>query len=114
MSDMKKEMAFGDRAGAGGRSGPSGGGRGGGREDRGDRGGGGGDMGGGGGRRHGARRARLRPAQGLPLLRRQQPQGRLQERGRPEVLRHRARQDRPAAHLGTILPRSVTKYFRSA
>jgi|tagenome__1003787_1003787.scaffolds.fasta_scaffold20984351_3 small subunit ribosomal protein S18 len=44
MSDMKKEMAFGDRAGAGGRSGPSGGGRGGGREDRGDRGGGGGDM----------------------------------------------------------------------
>ncbi|HZX93635.1 MAG TPA: 30S ribosomal protein S18 [Myxococcales bacterium] len=41
---MKKEMAFGDRAGAGGRSGPSGGGRGGGREDRGDRGGGGGDM----------------------------------------------------------------------
>src|SRR5256885_5137190 len=44
MSDMKKEMAFGDRAGAGGRSGPSGGGRGGGREDRGDRGGGGADM----------------------------------------------------------------------
>jgi small subunit ribosomal protein S18 len=44
MSDMKKEMAFGDRVGAGGRSGPSGGGRGGGREDRGDRGGGGGDM----------------------------------------------------------------------
>src|SRR3954466_15436013 len=54
MSDMKKEMAFGDRAGAGGRSGPSGGGRGGGREDRGDRGGGGrgsgrGGRGGGGG-----------------------------------------------------------------
>jgi small subunit ribosomal protein S18 len=40
MSDLKKEMAFGDRAGAGGRSGPGGGGRGGGREDRGDRGGG--------------------------------------------------------------------------
>src|SRR3954464_3525121 len=44
MSDMKKEMAFGDRAGAGGRSGPSGGGRGGGREDRGGGGGGGGGM----------------------------------------------------------------------
>ena len=39
MSEMKKEMAFGDRASGGGRGGP-GGGRGGGREDR----GGGGEM----------------------------------------------------------------------
>ncbi len=47
MNDAKKEMAFGDRAGAGGRSGPAGGrGGGGGRDDCGDRGdrGGGGDM----------------------------------------------------------------------
>jgi small subunit ribosomal protein S18 len=41
MSDLKKEMPFGDRAGGGGRGGPGGDrGRGGGREDR----GGGGDM----------------------------------------------------------------------
>src|SRR3954462_4116005 len=54
MSDMKKEMAFGDRAsGGGGRGGP-GGGRGGGREDRG--GGGGGDMDRGGGRGFGRRK----------------------------------------------------------
>ncbi len=39
MGDLKKEMAFGDRGGPGGKSG-AGGGRGGGREDRGDRGGG--------------------------------------------------------------------------
>jgi len=42
MANSRLEMAFGDRAGAGGRTG-GGGGRGGGREDRGDR-GGGGDM----------------------------------------------------------------------
>ncbi|MFL5379246.1 MAG: 30S ribosomal protein S18 [Myxococcales bacterium] len=53
MSDMKKEMAFGDRASGGGRGGP-GGGRGGGREDRG--GGGGGDMDRGGGRGFGRRK----------------------------------------------------------
>src|SRR5689334_13451623 len=41
MNDAKKEMAFGDRAGAGGRSGPAGGrggGGGGGRDERGGRG----------------------------------------------------------------------------
>ena len=50
MRDPKKEMAFGDRAGAGGKGG---GGRGGGREDRG---GAGGDMDRGGGRGFGRRK----------------------------------------------------------
>jgi len=51
MSDMKKEMAFGERGGSGGKGGP-GGGRGGGREDR----GGGSDMERGGGRGFGRRK----------------------------------------------------------
>jgi small subunit ribosomal protein S18 len=55
MSEVKKEMAFGDRAG-GGRGG-AGGGRGGGREERGGGGGGGGgDMDRGGGRGFGRRK----------------------------------------------------------
>ena len=54
MSDMKKEMAFGERGGGGGKGGPGGGrGGGGGREDRG---GGGGDMDRGGGRGFGRRK----------------------------------------------------------
>jgi small subunit ribosomal protein S18 len=52
MGDLKKEMAFGDRASGGGRGG-GGGGRGGGREDRG---GGGSDMDRGGGRGFGRRK----------------------------------------------------------
>jgi small subunit ribosomal protein S18 len=54
MSETKKEMAFGDRAG-GGRGG-AGGGRGGGREERGGGGGGGGDLERGGGRGFGRRK----------------------------------------------------------
>ena len=51
MSDMKKEMAFGDRGGSGGRGAPGGGRGGGGREER-----GGGDMERGGGRGFGRRK----------------------------------------------------------
>ena len=45
---------------------------------------------------------RWRPAQGMPLLRRQNAEGRLQGRAHAAELHHRGRQDRAEPHFGQL------------
>ena len=61
-------------------------------------------------RRRGGRAARLRPAQGLPVLRRQDPQGRLQGPRPAQVLRDRARQDHPPADQRQLRPAPARRW----